>query len=155
MPSDIDALSNFETGAMLLSSQAPTRYAVRQVLDQELRRTVALREGLARQARFQAGADASAPPSSNAAAAAAAAAAEIAARLHPHDDKENSGRQAALVKKDFFGRVIEVRPLAELNSQNNSTQASKKKRKVWVTYHEGLNNAVRKPISLAEFMKPL
>ncbi|KAM3515224.1 hypothetical protein MY11210_001117 [Beauveria gryllotalpidicola] len=150
MEPDIDALSNFETGATLLSAQAPTRYAVRQVLDQELRRTVALRESHARQARFQAGAG---TPSSTAAAAAAKAAEEMAARLHPHDDdKENDGGEKHLVKRDFFGRVIEVRPLTELETQ---AQMAQKRRKVWVTYHEGLNNAVRKPISLAEFLKPL
>ncbi|TQW07847.1 sister chromatid cohesion factor (Chl12) [Cordyceps javanica] len=158
MEPDIDALSSFETGATLLSAQAPTRYAVRQVLDQELRRTVALRESHARQARFQAGADSTGAPSSAAAAAAAAAktAADVAARLHPHDDKENGGgKPEALVRRDFFGRVVEVRPLAALSSQNGEEPAGRKKRKVWVTYHEGLNNAVRKPISLAEFLKPL
>lgn len=143
---------------MLLSSQAPTRYAVRQVLDQELRRTVALRETQARQARFRAGGDGSSSSDSATASAAAAAAvaktaAELAARLHPHDDKENGGKEEiTLVKKDFFGRVVQVRPVA-LSSQTQT--ARKKKRKVWVTYHEGLNNAVRKPISLAEFLKPL
>ncbi|KAK5998232.1 Chromosome transmission fidelity protein 18 [Cladobotryum mycophilum] len=55
MEPDIDALSTFETGSSLLSSQAPTRYAVRQVLDQELTRTIALRESAARQARFKSG----------------------------------------------------------------------------------------------------
>lgn len=147
---------------MLLSSQAPTRYAVRQVLDQELRRTVALRENHARQARFQAGAAGSATQQQQqplSTAAAAKTAADLAARLHhhhhhPHDDKENGGDKT-LVKRDFFGRVIQVRPLAELGSQNGETQTAKKKRKVWVTYHEGLNNAVRKPISMAEFLKPL
>ena len=122
---------------MLLSSQAPTRYAVRQVLDQELRRTVALRENHARQARFQAGADSSAAPPSAAAAATAKTAAELAARLHPHDDKEN-GSDKTLVKKDFFGRVVQVRPLAELSSQNSETQTAKKKRKV-------LGNVPRRP----------
>lgn len=121
---------------------------------------MALRENQARQARFQAGADSTAAPPACTAAAAAAAktartAAELAARLHhPHDDKENGGDKT-LVKKDFFGRVIQVRPLAELNSQNSESQTAKKRRKVWVTYHEGLNNAVRKPISMAEFLKPL
>lgn len=135
---------------MLLSSQAPTRYAVRQVLDQELRRTIALRDSHARQARFQAGAGAE-PPST----AATKAMEELQARLHPHDDKENADKQETMVKRDFFGRVVQVRALADLNSQNNEKQTAKKKRKVWVTYHEGLNNAVRKPISVAEFMKPL
>lgn len=155
MEPDIDALAAYETGAALLTSQAPTRYAVRQVLDQELRRTTALREAQARQARFQAGAGSGPPPSTSA----AKAMEEMHARLHPHDDKENGGEPGqpdkAVVKKDFFGRVVQVRPLAELNSQNSEKQTVKKQRKVWVTYHEGLNNAVRKPISIAEFLKPL
>ncbi|ATY60230.1 sister chromatid cohesion factor (Chl12) [Cordyceps militaris] len=146
MEPDIDALASFETGATLLSAQVPTRYAVRQVLDQELRRTLALRESHAREARFQAGGDSTTAPPSTAAAAAAA----MAARLHPHNDKENTGseKKATAVRRDFFGRIIEVRTVTESGGGG-------KKHKVWVTYHEGLNNAVRKPISVAEFLKPL
>ncbi|OAA69000.1 ATPase, AAA-type, core [Cordyceps fumosorosea ARSEF 2679] len=152
MEPDIDALASFETGVALLSGQAPTRYAVRQVLDQELRRTLAQRENRARQARYQAGGGDSS--------VAAAAAAETAARLHPHDDKENEGgygdkQQGVAVKRDFFGRVVQVLPLTQPGGRSSTAPVSGKKRKVWVTYHEGLNNAVRKPISLAEFLKPL
>lgn len=142
-------MSNFETGTLLLSSQAPTRYAVRQVLDQELRRTLALRESHARQARFQAGAGPILPSSS-----AATAFEEMQARLHPHDDKENAPVTERLVKRDFFGRIVQIRPLAEVSSQSTA-EAAKKQGKVWVTYNEGLNNAVRKPLSVAEFLKPL
>ncbi|KAJ5238761.1 hypothetical protein N7468_003380 [Penicillium chermesinum] len=46
-----------------------------------------------------------------------------------------------LVKKDFFGRV--------------SDDISKAGRKVWVTYHEGFSNAVRKPISMSELLAGL
>lgn len=143
---DIDMLATFETGAaLLLPSAAPTRYAVRQVLDQELKRTLIEREALARQARFQAG------------------------NLPGHVEMMNTDKlinakklalagpeDATLIKRDFFGRVIEARPLAEITGSNPQQKAKQEKeRKVWVTYHEGLNNAVRKPMSLQEFSRGL
>lgn len=79
------------------------------------------------------------------------------------------------VKRDFFGRVIVQRKKgvdAVGETNGNATAAAgggdgkESKRKgrsdvagdekdirVWVTYHEGINNAVRKPISLEEFMR--
>lgn len=76
------------------------------------------------------------------------------------------------VKRDFFGRVIaeRKRPLDEKNGNANAAAGGgdgkeskrrgrgdvagdEKDIKVWVTYHEGINNAVRKPISLEEFMR--
>ncbi|POR33888.1 Chromosome transmission fidelity protein 18 [Tolypocladium paradoxum] len=148
MDPDLDALSTFETGAsLLLPSQAPTRYAVRQVLDQELRRTVALRETTARQARFQAG-----NPSHPLA---------PALPLTPMDNKENlrkmveDAKAATVIKRDFFGRIVEAKPLSELERNNAEKRARREERKVWVTFHEGLNNAVRKPLSLQEFMRTL
>jgi chromosome transmission fidelity protein 18 len=73
------------------------------------------------------------------------------------DNKENmveEAKAATLIKKDFFGRVIEAKPLAELD-RNSEKRARREERKVWVTFHEGLNNAVRKPISLGEFLRGL
>lgn len=137
---DIDALCTFETGANLIASQAPTRYAIRQVLDQELQRTLALRQSHARQARFTAGG------SINDVARAG------------FDNKENlqsivkAAATGTAVKKDFFGRVIEVKPLSELDRNAAERRVRREERKVWVTFHEGLNNAVRKPISLQEFL---
>lgn len=144
---DIDALSTFETGAsLLLPSAVPSRYAVRQVLDQELRLTKAERDAQTRKARFRAG--------------------------NPHGDDRmpdkdadgdgKSGKKKRLeieadstvVKRDFFGRILAAVPVAELNGNAEKLQ-DEKLRKVWVTYHEGLNNAVRKPISLQEFMRGL
>ncbi|KAI1376228.1 hypothetical protein F4677DRAFT_85314 [Hypoxylon crocopeplum] len=155
MEPDLDVLATFETSAAILhGTQAPTRYAVRQVLDQELQKAKQLRERSARQARFRAG--------------------------NPHataaedplvfNDKENA--KAAKVpmlpvlgvKKDFFGRVIEnteVRALRETNgngrprSKAGDEYFGKSDNKVWVTFHEGLNNAVRKPISLDELLRGL
>ncbi|KAI0203725.1 hypothetical protein F4808DRAFT_457436 [Astrocystis sublimbata] len=151
MEPDLDMLSTYESSAaMLLGTQAPTRYAVRQVLDQELQKANILRENVARQARYKAGN----PHSSE---------------DYVFDNKENAsvGKASALpimpVKKDFFGRVVqaEVRPLSE--SDGNSTDKrkpgskplGKEENKVWVTYHEGMNNAVRKPITLNELLRGL
>lgn len=70
---------------------------------------------------------------------------------------EASFQETTLIKRDFFGRIIEARPLAETTKNTPEQQAKQdeKERKVWVTYHEGLNNAVRKPMSLQEFMRGL
>jgi chromosome transmission fidelity protein 18 len=70
---------------------------------------------------------------------------------------EASLQDTTLIKRDFFGRIIEARPLAETTKNTPEQQAKQdeKERKVWVTYHEGLNNAVRKPMSLQEFMRGL
>ncbi|KAI0540719.1 ATPase [Xylaria digitata] len=151
MEPDLDLLATFETSAAVLhGTQAPTRYAVRQVLDQERQKASLLRENAARQARYKAG--------------------------NPHasedyifDDKENTNgvKDCALpnipVKKDFFGRVIQaaVRPLAELDRNSADKRNAgikplgKAETKVWVTYHEGMNNAVRKPITLDELLRGL
>lgn len=83
------------------------------------------------------------------------------------DDKENAGLKNNLlivppvVKKDFFGRVIveKVQPLYDTDGnggdQKRGKQAEAAERKVWVTFHEGLNNAVRKPLTLEEFLRGL
>ncbi|KAI0914796.1 hypothetical protein F4823DRAFT_192379 [Ustulina deusta] len=148
MEPDLDLLATFETSAAVLhGTQAPTRYAVRQVLDQERQKASLLRENAARQARYKAG--------------------------NPHasedyifDDKENAtaGKENVLptvpVKKDFFGRVIQaaVRPLSESDgnsadkSKTSGNALGKTETKIWVTYHEGMNNAVRKPITLDELL---
>ena len=139
MDRDLDALSAYETAANLLSSQVPTRYAVRQVIDQELPKTILTLEARARQARFLAGGD---PTSS--------------APLPVIESRESAllddVKTATAIKRDFFGRVVEARPLAELVDKD-ADRVRAEQTKVWVTYHEGLNNAVRKPMSYQEFMR--
>ncbi|KAM0514215.1 hypothetical protein ACHAPE_007052 [Trichoderma viride] len=141
MDPDIDALSTFET-ATLLTSQPPTRFAVRQVLDQELHRTLAIRETVARQARFRAG--------------------RVVGESDQHQPQsltQSSKDDMAIVedglavKKDFFGRIIQAQPLAEVTGGAREMAATQEK--VWVTFHEGLNNAVRKPMMLREFLNGL
>ncbi|GKT59392.1 chromosome transmission fidelity protein 18 [Colletotrichum tofieldiae] len=144
MEPDLDALAVYETaGNLVLSSQAPTRYAVRQVLDQELQKTITLREAAARQARFKAGGPMGLE------------------EVPVHDNKENILKEQARileasVKRDFFGRIIPTLPLGEVdgNAKRRKEQGHEKSdNKVWVTYHEGMNNAVRKPITLQEFLR--
>ncbi|EHK43527.1 hypothetical protein TRIATDRAFT_34454 [Trichoderma atroviride IMI 206040] len=142
MDPDIDALSTFET-ASLLTSQPPTRFAVRQVLDQELHRTLAIRETVARQARFRAGrvvgeSDQHQPQS----------------LTQPSKDDMAIVEDGLVVKKDFFGRIIQAQPLAEVTGGAREKKAATQE-KVWVTFHEGLNNAVRKPMMLREFLNGL
>lgn len=156
-------LSTFETaGAHVLATQVPVRYAVRQVLDQELYKTIALREAAARQARFKAG--------SGAAADGDEMVIDPTTLLLSSDNKENAAASGKLtlpivptVKKDFFGRVImdtAVLPLHQVDGNSKGKKGATareeaEERNVWVTFHEGLNNAVRKPLTLEEFMRGL
>lgn len=129
-----------------MGAPAPVRYAVRQVLDQEYQKNIIVRENAARQARYKAG--------------------------NPEDDvefsisnKENKGHHAQErvlgPKKDFFGRVVrEVMPLGEIDGNAQADGKSSKKEgkddnKVWVSFHEGFSNAVRKPITIDELLKGL
>ena len=155
-------MATYETSAAVIhGTQAPTRFAVRQVLDQELQKTKVLRESTARQARLRAG-------FGNVNGAVDDPAFDV-------NGKENSAAAKAAgkqvvpmvrVKKDFFGRIIktEVRdPLQEMDGNGGSRKRQPGEEplgaadatKVWVTFHEGLNNAVRKPLSLDEFMRGL
>ncbi|KAM0323465.1 hypothetical protein ACHAQA_008744 [Verticillium albo-atrum] len=139
---DLDGLAVFETAAAVLSAQAPTRYAVRQVLDQELQASTVRRENEARQARFQGG-----NPFGN----------DIpTTRVEKENIEHKRLKVLALanrVKKDFFGRVVEAPP-PELDVNGDAMDAAPEQElRVWVTYNEGLNNAVRKPISLQELMR--
>lgn len=120
---------------------------MRQVLDQELRRARIVRDNLARQARFEAG-----HPSST-----AGPAPGLTSLTQFDIDQENMPKgEETIVKRDFFGRIIEAKPLAEIDRNIAERNAHRQeKQKVWVTFHEGLNNAVRKPITLSEFLKAL
>ncbi|KUJ16819.1 uncharacterized protein LY89DRAFT_718564 [Mollisia scopiformis] len=149
MEPPLDTLVTFETGLSSASAgPAPVRYAVRQVLDQEYQKNIIVRENAARQARYKAG--------------------------NPHDDtdailqdKENPMYQIqdklSDVKKDFFGRVIrDARPLQEIDGNaeadgkgRQGKKGSKEDVKVWVSYHEGFSNAVRKPITIEELLRGL
>lgn len=124
---------------------APIRYAVRQVLDQEHRKDTLLRQAHARQARStkldgETGED-HAKDKENA---------------HPHAKHSRAAPSISGVKRDFFGRIIDdARPvsaggMAKLESQ---TALKDEEPRVWISFHEGYSNAVRKPLTLKELLE--
>lgn len=150
MEPPLDTLATYQTASISDSAPAPVRYAVRQVLDQEYQKNIIVRENAVRQARYKAG--------------------------NPHDDedfsfsekkerKDHHATERILgAKKDFFGRVVseDILPLQEINGNANPEGRSRGKKmevkgdnKVWVSFHEGYSNAVRKPITIEELLKGL
>jgi chromosome transmission fidelity protein 18 len=121
------------------SGVGPIRYAVRQVLDQELKKEKILQSSVVRQAR---------------------SGSSISSRaLDENKENErpaNKGQWVASkelgVKRDFFGRIIsEDRPKSAGKAANEPSVKVPAGR-IWVSFHEGFSNAVRKPITLKELM---
>jgi chromosome transmission fidelity protein 18 len=112
------------------------------VLDQEYRKEKILQESRARQARTSG----------------------FAASWYDADEnKENDSPQVmtqsrpdtkiAPVKRDFFGRVInEVRPTSAGEKAKKASSQANEEGRIWVSFHEGFSNAVRKPITLKELL---
>ncbi|KAF2676879.1 hypothetical protein K458DRAFT_379203, partial [Lentithecium fluviatile CBS 122367] len=61
------------------------------------------------------------------------------------------------VKRDFFGRVIKEKHDADgmVMQTAKQIQKSKEDARIWVSFHEGFSNAVRKPVTLDEFLRGL
>ncbi|KIX05203.1 uncharacterized protein Z518_06075 [Rhinocladiella mackenziei CBS 650.93] len=146
MEPPLDTLFSFHLDKSA-SSIGPVRYAVRQVLDQELRKENLLLNSLARQARSS------------------VAVAELTMDVDGDEDKENEtpvekAKQTMSnesgMKRDFFGRIInESRPKSAGKGAAVQMTMSKGKdeSRVWVSFHEGFSNAVRKPITLKGLME--
>ncbi|KAK1071289.1 Chromosome transmission fidelity protein 18 [Friedmanniomyces endolithicus] len=126
------------------------RFAVRQVLEQEWRKEEARRAEKARQARFTGGI----PPGGN-------AGADIAMSTRDNDGLPRHGDVAKVrvdttTKRDFFGRALAAPVLGAEETAAARTRRVKQERKdegrVWVSFHEGYSNAVRKGIGLGELM---
>lgn len=170
--SPIDALSTYHfsssnTKTSSVTVTQPTRYAIRQVLDQALRKTKALQASQIRQARGSGALTGSILPVGN-----------------QTEDKENHDstfdpkaqeqqQKPVKVKRDFFGRPIINAPLPtpppelgvniDASMIAKSTAAKGKARgadagagdeegRIWMSFHEGFSNAVRKPITLRDLM---
>ncbi|KAL2784965.1 hypothetical protein BJX66DRAFT_73484 [Aspergillus keveii] len=139
MEPPLDTLVTYSKATGISSTSGPVRYAVRQVLDQEYRKESIRKhsEALAKKKTGQAS-------SSNANGTEA-----VKAKI-----------RANAVKRDFFGRIIQESTTPDEDAQSTKKSGSAqqqgsgsdKGRKVWVTYHDGFSNAVRKPISLAELL---
>ena len=145
----LDDLTNFETASQT-GPATPARYAVRQALDQEYQKYLIKRDAAARLGRYQAGGkagDGAAPAKDNKEGVRAVAERTIATKLD-------------VPTRDFFGRIIDNAHLRsrhgleaseDVESQNANTNGEHGK--VWVSFHEGFSNAVRKPITLEEMMR--
>jgi chromosome transmission fidelity protein 18 len=166
--SPIDTLSTYETATKTPGTTAPaSRYAVRQVLDQELARFRAQQSASSRQSRtgnILLGGNENEDPTSTSG----------EANLAKFDTKKlDVGKTKLSTKRDFFGRVIvneesinmnagRTRGLSSSSAKENSGGGGGSggsvvgdRGRIWVTYHEGFSNAVRKPITLAELMEGL
>ena len=148
MEPSLDELAMFETGGKRFGEAgSKTRFAVRQVLDQEWRKEESRRAEAARMARFSGGKGSVVQD------------VDVVSKTDPVEAAQTKMSKAAPVKRDFFGRPIAVaRPESDHDKeQGKSSKESKvdEEQRVWVTYHEGFSNAVRKPITLAELMKDL
>lgn len=133
----LDSLVGFSK----IKGPEPVRYAVRRALDQEYRKETTRKQSESMNSH----------------------------KLHKTAGKSANGRYgdaaknaASAVKRDFFGRVIrEPTPPASDSaddagdSQRIKDEASKAGRKVWVTFHDGFSNAVRRPISMGELLAGL
>ena len=85
----------------------------------------------------------------------------LSLNLYEDDNKENEnpvGKVVAKdtsVKRDFFGRIItDDRPQSagKATKEKAAKAQAKDEGRIWVSFHEGFSNAVRKPITLKELM---
>ena len=146
----------FETSSQKSAATAPTRYAVRQVLDQEYQKYRIRQNADARQARFQSGGPLDSTTDFG------------APRVGQVTGKENVSKdvaglvagqkfKVAGVKRDFFGRVIvnEARVASKEEGRAKARRETVEGNRIWVTFHEGFSNAVRKPVGLGDIMRGL
>jgi chromosome transmission fidelity protein 18 len=126
-----------------ISGAGPIRYAVRQVLDQELRKERILQNSAVRHGRSRPSTLTQDPNGEN------------KENESPGEKAKAASAKDPGVKRDFFGRIIiEDRPQsAGKAAKEQSTKAqAKDEGRIWVSFHEGFSNAVRKPITLKELM---
>jgi chromosome transmission fidelity protein 18 len=141
----IDTLTAFHMAKSTGTAPAPVRYAVRQVLDQEHRKETLLRLANARQAR-----------SAKLDTDNGEVHTEDKENRHPNGKYRKAAPSMNAVKRDFFGRIInEVRPVSAGGKSNaeDKTASTDEESRVWISFHEGYSNAVRKPLTLKELLE--
>lgn len=137
----LDELAAFETLGRRADDKV--RFGVRQVLDTEWRRETRRLEEETRKRRGG----------------------MLEIKNNEYGDKEGQGNEVEVekktpaVKRDFFGRMIVQQGTAPVSGEENTVEEKPKvkqvgqEKRVWVSFHEGFSNAVRKPLTLAELMK--
>lgn len=79
----------------------------------------------------------------------------------PADDAASKGARLNGPKRDFFGRIIVDKPTEKKKGKGKEPERKRAKdagdeeAKVWVSFHEGFSNAVRKGISMKELLSGL
>ncbi|KAL8720001.1 MAG: hypothetical protein Q9225_003072 [Loekoesia sp. 1 TL-2023] len=149
MEPPIDTLTDYQTANSDGSASSTARYAIRQALDQEYQKFLVSQRASAGQVRLGAGGtiDQAADSSKNSSG----------------DTSANQRGSATGVKRDFFGRIIEEKPVGDQQARERGEEGCSKnpnpskegKGKVFVSFHEGYSNAVRKPITLVDLMRDL
>ncbi|KAL2867143.1 putative sister chromatid cohesion factor (Chl12) [Aspergillus lucknowensis] len=145
MEPPLDSLVTYSKANGITSTSGPVRYAIRQVLDQEYRKETVRKQSEAMPSTTNSGKKTTKKPTA--------------------DGQNPAARPTNLTpgtaaKRDFFGRIIQESLPGE-DTQTNTKESSAQQessstgRRVWVTYHDGFSNAVRKPISMDELLAGL
>lgn len=122
-----------------------TRYAIRQALDQEHQKFLVSQRARASQAKLGAG-----------------GITDISTMGPRSSTSTREKGSATGLKRDFFGRIIQGQPSGDQQAKETGQGSSKdpssserNKDKVFLSFHEGYSNAVRKPITLDDLMRGL
>jgi chromosome transmission fidelity protein 18 len=136
MEPPLDQLATFETLAG--KKEEKVRFAVRSVLESEWRRESARIDAEARKRRG------------------GHVDGDIAEQEHTvEQDKTTSELPKEKVERDFFGRVVREMPIVDGEKTKKPTVKTNDNGRIWVSFHEGFSNAVRKPVTLDELMRGL
>lgn len=71
------------------------------------------------------------------------------------DEEKVAEENRKAVKRDFFGRIVKEVPVAQGARPLKKVVKNNDEGRIWVSFHEGFSNAVRKPITIDELMRGL
>ena len=71
------------------------------------------------------------------------------------EEKIAAGNKKA-VKRDFFGRVVQETTASKKETKHHELGEMRGDAgRIWVSFHEGFSNAVRKPVTIDDIMRGL
>jgi len=139
MEPPLDQLAKFET--LMGKKEEKVRYAVRQVLEAEWKRESARMDLEARRKRGGQGDE------------------DEVENEEVVEDKDLNKKEKGTekVERDFFGRAVKAKPDSShvRKASRHETKKSSDEGRIWVSFHEGFSNAVRKPITIDELIRGL
>ncbi|USP75501.1 Chromosome transmission fidelity protein 18 [Curvularia clavata] len=136
----LDVLATFETLANKKDEKA--RYAVRSVLEQEWRKESAIREQANRKRRGGQDELDDEP--------------EVGKKDEMTTEEKIAAGNKKAVKRDFFGRVVQETTASKKETKHHELgEMQGDAGRIWVSFHEGFSNAVRKPVTIDDIMRGL